>query len=88
MDNAEVVTASFTTLGTPDMWINQQILIDMRRADLVVPLALPTDSAAFTKWHDTLASTSRRGPPTSSNRPDVGCRAIRRVSPKRRVTLP
>ena len=53
VDNAEVVTASFTTLGTPDMWINQQILIDMRRADLVVPLALPTDSAAFTKWHDT-----------------------------------
>lgn len=51
-DGTEVVSASFTTKGTPDMWINQQILIDMRRADLVVPLTLPTDSAAFTKWRD------------------------------------
>lgn len=43
---------SFTTLGSKVTWINQQILIDMRRADLAVPLTLPVDSAAFTRWHD------------------------------------
>ena len=52
VDNAELVTASFRTLGSPTLWINQQILIDMRRADLVVPLTLPTDSPAFTRWRD------------------------------------
>ena len=51
-DGTEVVTASFRTMGKKDYWINQQILIAMRRADLVIPLTLPTDSPAFTRWHD------------------------------------
>lgn len=51
-DGTEVATATFHTTGSKDLWINQQILIDMRRADLVVPLALPTDSAAFARWRD------------------------------------
>ena len=51
--------------GQKDYWINQQILIAMRRADLVIPLTLPTDSPAFTRWHDAPASTSVPGRSTS-----------------------
>lgn len=51
-DGTEVVTASFRTKGKQKFWINQQILVDSRRADLVVPLTLPTDSPAFTRWRD------------------------------------
>lgn len=49
----EIVKASFTTLGTRLSWMNQQVLVTQRRADLAVPLTLPTDSPAFTTWRDT-----------------------------------
>lgn len=51
-DGTEVATALFRTMGEQESWINQQILVAMRRADLVVPLTLPTDSPAFTRWHE------------------------------------
>jgi predicted amidohydrolase len=51
-NGTEVVSADFTTLGTKLSWLNQQVLIDQRRADLAVPMTLPTDSAAFTRWRD------------------------------------
>jgi len=52
-NNAEIVSASFTTLGTKLSWLNQQVLIDQRRADLAVPMTLAVDSPAFIRWRDT-----------------------------------
>lgn len=52
VDRAEVVSNTFTTLGNPDAWMDQRRLIGGRRADLVVPLALPSDSPAFVQWRD------------------------------------
>ena len=49
----EVVSASFTTLGNRLSWMNQQVLVTQRRADLAVPLTLPVDSPAFVQWRDT-----------------------------------
>lgn len=49
---SEIVTAAFTTLGTKLSWMNQQILVTQRRADLAVPLILPVDSPAFIQWRD------------------------------------
>ena len=48
----EIVTAAFTTLGTKLSWINQQVLVTQRRADLAVPLTLQVDSPAFIQWRD------------------------------------
>jgi predicted amidohydrolase len=45
-----VAEHSFNTLGDPSWWLGQQALITGRRPDLAVPLALPTDSRAFTEW--------------------------------------
>jgi predicted amidohydrolase len=52
-DGSEIVSATFTTLGTKLSWMNQQVLVTQRRADLAVPLMLATDSPAFIKWRDT-----------------------------------
>lgn len=49
-DGSEIVSASFTTLGEKLTFINQQLLITQRRADLAVPLTLPVDSTAFLQW--------------------------------------
>ena len=49
----EIVTAPFTTLGTKLSWMNQQVLVTQRRADLAVPLTLDVNSVAFTTWRDT-----------------------------------
>lgn len=49
-DLAESVSLRITTRGNPDWWMDQQRLIAGRRADLAVPLTLPTDSPAFTAW--------------------------------------
>jgi predicted amidohydrolase len=51
-DGNEIVSAEFTTLGSKFSWMNQQILITQRRADLAVPLTLATDSPAFIQWRD------------------------------------
>lgn len=51
-DGTEIVSMPFTTLGEKLTWINQAFLIAGRRADLAVPLTLPTDSRAFTQWRD------------------------------------
>lgn len=48
----EVVSAAFTTLGNRLSWMNQQVLVTQRRADLAVPLILPVDSPAFVQWRD------------------------------------
>ena len=48
----EVVTAAFTTLGSKLSWMNQQVLVTQRRADLAVPLTLQVDSPAFIQWRD------------------------------------
>jgi predicted amidohydrolase len=52
-DGNEIVSAEFTTLGSKFSWMNQQILVTQRRADLAVPLTLPVDSPAFIQWRDT-----------------------------------
>lgn len=49
----EIVSAEFTTLGTKLSWMNQQVLVTQRRADLAVPLTLPVDSPAFIQWQGT-----------------------------------
>lgn len=50
VDEAEAVSLAVTTRGDPNWWMDQQRLIAGRRADLAVPLMLPTDSEAFTRW--------------------------------------
>ncbi len=52
IDQPEVVSTRIATLGDPSWWMNQQKLVGGRRADLAVPLTLPTDSDAFTRWRD------------------------------------
>lgn len=52
LDKTEIVSAEFTTLGPKISWINQQVLINQRRADLAVPMTLAVDSEAFTTWRD------------------------------------
>jgi predicted amidohydrolase len=52
-DGSEIVSASFTTLGDKVSFINQQMLIEQRRADLAVPLTLDVNSPAFIRWRDT-----------------------------------
>lgn len=52
VDRTEIVSKSFTTLGDPAAWMDQRRLIAGRRADLVVPLTLRTDSSAFAQWRD------------------------------------
>ena len=49
---AELAQARVRTLGAPGGWMDQQRLIIGRRADLAVPLVLPTDSEAFRRWRD------------------------------------
>lgn len=51
-DGTEVVRATVRTMGDPDAWIDQRRLLAGRRADLAVPLVLPTDSPAFRTWRD------------------------------------
>ena len=51
-DGSEIVSAEFTTLGSKLSWMNQEILVTQRRADLAVPLMLATDSPAFIQWRD------------------------------------
>ena len=51
-DGTEIVSMSFKTLGEQLTWINQAYLIAGRRADLAVPLTLPTNSKSFTQWRD------------------------------------
>lgn len=51
-DRSEIVSAAFTTLGDKVSFINQQMLIEQRRADLAVPLTLDVDSPAFIQWRD------------------------------------
>lgn len=52
VDRAEVVSKTFATLGDPAAWMDQRRLVGGRRADLVVPLTLRTDSPAFARWRD------------------------------------
>lgn len=49
-DAPEIVRSTFNTLGAATWWMNQQRLIAGRRADLVVPAVLSTDSDAFAQW--------------------------------------
>ncbi len=52
VDAAQAVSMDITTRGNPDWWMDQQRLIAGRRTDLIAPLMLATDSAAFTSWRD------------------------------------
>lgn len=52
VNESEIVSATFTTLGDKVSFINQQMLIEQRRADLAVPLTLAVDSPAFIQWRD------------------------------------
>lgn len=49
IDNEEVVSLTFTTLGNA-YWMNQSKLIGGRRADLASPLVFPTQSKALQNW--------------------------------------
>ena len=49
VDNEEIVSASFTTLGEGS-WMNQTKLIGGRRADLAAPLTFPLSSKALAAW--------------------------------------
>ena len=49
VDNEEIVSASFTTLGEGS-WMNQTKLIGGRRADLAAPLTFPLSSKALATW--------------------------------------
>lgn len=51
-DIAQAVSLGIKTGGDPAWWMDQQRLIAGRRADLAVPLMLPTDSPAFTTWRE------------------------------------
>ena len=50
VDNDELVSLSFNTLGDPQWWMNQSKLIGGRRADLAAPLTFPLNSKALAKW--------------------------------------
>ena len=49
IDNEEVVSLKFTTLGNA-YWMNQTKLIGGRRADLASPLVFPLTSKALKQW--------------------------------------
>lgn len=49
IDNEEVVSLKFTTLGNA-YWMNQTKLIGGRRADLASPLVFPSTSKALKQW--------------------------------------
>ena len=49
IDNEEVVSLKFTTLGNA-FWMNQSKLIGGRRADLASPLVFPIQSKALQQW--------------------------------------
>ncbi len=49
-DREEAYYSSFKTLGDPDWWMDQEKLITGRRADLAVPMVLPTAKKAFNLW--------------------------------------
>lgn len=49
IDNEEVVSLKFTTLGNA-YWMNQSKLLAGRRADLVSPLVFPSQSKALQTW--------------------------------------
>lgn len=53
VDTAAAVTTVVQTLGSPDYWLNQQRLVNGRRADLAVPVVLDPDSDEFRTWRDT-----------------------------------
>ena len=53
VDGTEVVSLRFRTLGAPDSWMNQHLLVGGRRADLAVPLVLDPSSPQFAHWRDT-----------------------------------
>ena len=83
-DGTEVVSTSFRTKGSAESWINHQVLVDMRRADLVVPVTRPVDSPPTNGVTTLPASTRKPGWPTPSSglrhesrRP--GCRPGSRV---------
>ena len=50
VDNEEIVTLPFKTLGDPNWWMNQAKLIGGRRADLAAPLTFPLKSKALAQW--------------------------------------
>jgi predicted amidohydrolase len=52
VDSSEIVSKTFTTKGDPTAWMDQRRLVGGRRADLVVPLTLRSDSEAFAQWRD------------------------------------
>lgn len=52
IDNEEVVSLKFTTLGNA-YWMNQTKLIGGRRADLASPLVFPLTSKALKQWKGT-----------------------------------
>jgi predicted amidohydrolase len=52
VDQPGFVTASVSTLGSPQWWMNQDRLIGGRRADLAVPAMLDSNSAAFKRWKE------------------------------------
>jgi predicted amidohydrolase len=52
IDNEEVVSLKFTTLGNA-YWMNQSKLIGGRRADLASPLVFPVTSKALQQWKST-----------------------------------
>ena len=52
LDNEEVVSLKFTTLGQ-GYWMNQSKLIGGRRADLASPLVFPSQSKALQRWRAT-----------------------------------
>jgi predicted amidohydrolase len=52
IDNEEVVSLKFTTLGNA-FWMNQSKLIGGRRADLASPLVFPIQSKALQQWKKT-----------------------------------
>ena len=52
VDRPEVVSVHLQTLGAPDSWMDQHLLIGGRRADLAVPLALDPTSDEFRAWRD------------------------------------
>ncbi|MFN8125595.1 MAG: nitrilase-related carbon-nitrogen hydrolase [Candidatus Nanopelagicales bacterium] len=52
VDAAGPVVAHVTTLGRPGWWLDQERLVNGRRADLVVPATLDVQSEAFRRWWD------------------------------------
>jgi predicted amidohydrolase len=51
-DREQAVSLALRTLGDPGWWMDQRRLVAGRRTDLVGPLVLATDSAAFRAWRE------------------------------------